>query len=62
MIFYIGYKLKLRKEMSEKLDEKMNDALSKYYMSSQDQNNYKGAMIKNENSNTSTITQDCIEV
>jgi len=48
--------------MSEKLDEKMNDALSKYYMSSQDQNNYKGAMIKNENSNTSTITQDCIEV
>lgn len=32
VIFYIGYKMMLRRELETQVNDKVNDALSKYYM------------------------------
>lgn len=64
LLFYVAYKMKLRKELDNKLNEKMNDALSKYYMTDK-ASEYSGAQYQGNRTaeyNTSSITKDVIEV
>jgi len=45
VIFYIGYKLMLRRELESQVNDKVNDALSKYYMTEKS-DEYSGASFE----------------
>lgn len=45
VMFYIGYKMKLRREFDHKLNDRVNDALSKYYMTEKFTSEYEGSKM-----------------
>jgi len=46
VLFYIGYKCLLRKQLEVEVGDRLNDTLSKYYTENQGTNTYRGANFK----------------